>query len=151
MSWTMWHVHGYGFDVAGVTANKLVAFCDNHAKALDSYGNAKLLRDTIAEYKEEPIGDAEFYDGFLEMTEFGAVGDVVAHIIRQETHLDFFSPSLTDESEDCVLFGPAYPWQFNDTENELKSPEELLDKARPYAAELGVEDTLGEFDLVYAG
>ena len=151
MSWTMWHVSGYGFDVSGVTADKLAAFCKKHKRALKTYKNVSLIMDTLKEHKVEPKSDAEFYDEFLEMTEIGAVGDVIAHIIRKETKLDFFSPGLTDDSEDCVLFSTAYPWQFNARERRLKSTEDILKRAKPYAQELGVEPSLGEFDLVYSG
>lgn len=145
MSWTMWHVCGYGFDVSSAGDAKLLAFIKNHKEALAEDPEFKWV-DELPQSCDE---GGNFYEDLCEHAD--NVGDIIAYVIQKETGLGVYGPGLTDESEDCVLFGPCYPWEVNEAEKKLSSKDDVFEALRPYAEELGVEETLGFLDLIYSG
>ena len=126
MSWDMWHVHGHGIDCSALSNNILKEFCDNHRGVFQGKVNEHML-DAVS------------------------IGEIVAFVMKEETGIEFFSPGITDNDEDVVMFGPCYPWSLTEAERKLGSVEELYEIMRPYAEELGIPDKMGEFDLVYSG
>lgn len=146
MSWTMWHVTGYGFSCDDIKAENFISFCRKHEYALRKASWAEYIEAALPELLE-----TNDMDIVRDLTDFSTVAEVVSGIMRYETGIDFFSPGLTDDCEDVVLFEAKYPWAMTKNERSIKDEASLFDVMRSYAAELGVPDTMGEYDLVYSG
>ena len=150
MSWTMWHVCGIGFDCAFASDENMRKFWNNHINTL-----TKVYKDTdILEKVSKIEADIEadpnisFSAELFEISENMTVSEFIAAVMKEETGINFGFPSLTDDSEDCVVFFEAYPWGYNEQERSL-TMEELVQIMGRYADELGVKVNT-DLDLVYA-
>ena len=152
MSWTMWHTVGIGIALDEVKTDDFVSFCKNtkHKKAFEKYlasykdGGKGVLSALDEMVKEDSI------DPMLEVTDMGTLSEVIAGIMRIETDIDFYAPGLTDDGEDVVMFSEKYPWHMTEKERHLDL-NKLLEIMRPYAEELKVPNSLGDYDLIYSG
>ncbi len=158
MRWTMWHVYGSGFDVAGAEPEKIVSFLKAHEDALiavypniaeDEYKEGVTYRALLHDDACDPEEVVEAFENFDYLYGCGSAASFVVAIMRRETGIGFFFPGTTDDGECCVLFSDKAPWEYNDVEKELTydSLKAIIDK---YAEEIGVEAGM-DIDLVYAG
>ena len=146
MSWTMWHVTGYGFSCENIDPEDFISFCKKHDYAFSKASWATYIKEA---FPELPV--KKDMDIIRELTDFGTISEIIAGIMRYETGIDFFSPGLTDDGEDVVLFEAKYPWALTKSELALKDTASLYDVMRSYASELNASGTIGEYDLVYSG
>lgn len=152
MSWNMWHIYGIGFDLQSADLKKYRNFILTHAesllKAVEMYPGSPMREpeDLIRYLMEEDDPD---YETMADLSENNILSAAISAILSYETGIEFGSPGIGDDSQDCVLFQATMPWQYNDTEKAL-TKEGLISLLDPYAKELGVmvDDDL---DVIFSG
>ena len=153
MHWTMWHIYGPGFDVADAEPDRIRNFLREHEPALAK--EAEKIEDeegrTLHELLHDAaISDSEFVDTLIDLEyKCGNVAPYIGCVMSEETGIRFDTPGTTEDGEDCVMFCPAMPWEYNEKEKPL-TQDELFGLIQKYADELGVKFN-PDLDLVYDG
>lgn len=144
MSWTMWHIYGTGFDLEKAEISAYKKFINNHLASLQAATRPEYTNNLLQSLANDDITK----DGIRETSNNWSIAEPVAIIMSYETNINFDSPGMTDDGEDCILFTAREPWDYSDTEKAL-TPETLNDTINKYASEFGLKAE--DFDLIYSG
>lgn len=158
-------VCGYGFAVVDIDNS------DEFEETMDPFVTAKFLKNHreafgVTEQEKDilkKMDNAKDDDALEEVMmrlvenrycddetlEYG-LGAVVATVMRRETGIRFkyYGPDSDYCTPPAVVFIPDYPWNTNETEQNLKE-EDLCCICQKYMTEIGLDDTPGETELEY--
>ncbi len=148
MSWTMYHIEGYGFRTTNLDAQKMYEFMVKHELSICK-SDLEWLQITREKVKG---GSANTDTEVRERFTYDTFAETISGVINRETKIQFDGVGRDEDGEECVMYVPGFPWNFKGDERKFKSEDDVKRVLAPYMIELGISPTeFGWQDLVFQG